>query len=148
VKRILALDYGQRRIGVALSDPLGLTAQPVGTWPCTGWDGIISKIKALIANKGVEKVIVGFPLTLKGEKGKMAKETERFIQRLRQNMHIPVTRWDERLTSVQAKRSLVHAGKAVRRKKENIDCIAAVLLLQNYLDFQLAGNDKRSEETG
>ena len=119
---------------MAISDALGLTAQPLQTWQNMLWGEVIVSILKLIDTRGVERVIVGLPLTMKGKTGKMARETERFVKRMRQNMSIPVELWDERLTSVQAKRNLVHASKAVRRNKSNIDCMAAVLLLQNYLD--------------
>jgi len=148
VNRILALDYGQRRIGVAISDPLGLTAQPLETWHYLNWDEVVRNILNLIFSKGVQRVIVGLPLTMKGETGKMARETERFVKKLHQNLSVPIELWDERLTSVQAKRTLLHSSRAVRRKRSNVDTLAAVLLLQNYLDRQEIKNKPAAEEKG
>ena len=84
----------------------------------------------------IEKIVVGLPLSLRGEKGRMAEEVERFARQLRKRSSVPVVLWDERFTSVQARRVLRQAGEKVGRKKGKVDCIASVLLLQNYLDFQ------------
>ena len=96
---------------------------------------------------GVQKVIVGLPLTMSGQYGKMAQETERFVKHLRLKIGMPVEMWDERLTSVQAKRVLKDSRKAVRRDKSNVDCLAAVLLLQSYLDRERNGSEAGAEET-
>lgn len=134
--RILALDYGRQRIGVAVSDPLGVTAQPLETWEGLNFEQIVDKLCLLIRKLGIEKIIVGLPLTLKGEKGKLARDIEQITMRLKQYIQTPVLLWDERLTSVQAERILQRANKKPSRQKKKVDAIAAILLLQNYLDFQ------------
>jgi putative Holliday junction resolvase len=142
VGRILSLDYGQRRIGVAVSDPLGVTAQPLDTWDGLEFNQIVEKIGLLITQLGIEKIIIGLPLTLKGEKGPSVKKVEQFAKRLKRSIAIPVILWDERLTSIQAKRILHQAEEKPSRRKGKVDLIASVLLLQNYLEFQ-----KRSVNT-
>ena len=146
--RILGLDYGRRRIGVAVSDPLGLTAQPLSTWVGLSWDEIVEKVGTLIEEMGVERVILGFPLTLKGERGHMAREVEKFGTQLNRQISIPVIFWDERLTSVQSKRIIQTMKEQPSRKKERVDLIAAVLLLQNYMDHLNLSSLSQQEEKG
>lgn len=136
MSRILGLDYGRRRIGVAVSDPLGLTAQPLETWKALRREEVMDKIYILVEQMGVERIVVGLPLTLRGERGHMAREVERFTAELRHRIRIPVTLWDERLTSVQAKRVLHQMEEKPYRNKERVDLIASVLLLQNYLEYR------------
>jgi putative Holliday junction resolvase len=136
VGRILSLDYGQRRIGVAVSDPLGVTAQPFDTWEGLEFGQVVEKIGSLVHQIGIEKIIIGLPLTLKGEKGQSVKRVEHFAMELRRSISIPVTLWDERFTSIQAKRILHQAEEKPSRRKRKVDLIASVLLLQNYLEFQ------------
>ncbi len=143
---ILALDYGRRRIGVAVSDALGLTAQPVGTWSNLKWENIVEKIRTWIQDKEVESVIVGFPLNLRGEKGHLAREVERFVNRLKQHISIPIILWDERYTSLQAERILRYMNEKPSQKKERVDLIASVLLLQNYLDYQKGASIRNQGE--
>jgi putative Holliday junction resolvase len=147
VGRILGVDYGRRRIGVSISDPLGLTAQPLDTWKGFNREKVLKEIRTLVEQLGVERVVVGFPLTLKGEEGTMAKEVKRFAAELECQIRVPVTLWDERLTSVEAQRILHRMGEKPSRKKEKIDLIAAVLLLENYLEYRkMASREHRGEE--
>jgi putative Holliday junction resolvase len=134
--RILGLDYGKRRIGVALSDPLGVTAQPFETWNVRDWKSIILKISTLIKQMNVEKVVVGLPLSLSGEKSSMTKEVERFATKLYNYIQIPVILIDERLTSVQSEHILRKMNIKYSKKKHKVDLLAAVLILQNYLNQQ------------
>lgn len=134
--RILGLDYGRRKIGVAISDSLGLTAQPLTGWRVSGWEEVVRRVCVLVEEEAVEEVVVGYPLTLKGERGRMAEEVERFAALLRSRIPVPVTLWDERLTSVQAERILHEMHEKPSRNKGRVDLIASVLLLQNYLDHQ------------
>ena len=133
---VLGLDYGRRRIGVAVSDDLGLTAQPAATWSNLKWEQVVENICNWIKERSVERVIVGLPLNLRGEKGHLALEVERFVAKLKRHVSVPVILWDERLTSVQSKRILHALHQKPSQKKERIDLIASVLLLQNYLDYQ------------
>ena len=145
--RILGVDYGRRRIGVSISDPLGLTAQPFDTWKGLNREEVLKKIHTLVEQLGVERVVVGFPLTLKGEEGTMAEEVKRFAAKLERRIRIPVTLWDERLTSVEAQRILHWMEEKPSRKKEKIDLIASALLLQNYLEYrEMASREHHGEE--
>jgi putative Holliday junction resolvase len=148
VGRILGLDYGRRRTGVAISDPLGVTAQPCTTWSGLCWNDVVEKVLTLIAEMEVERVVVGLPLGLSGKRGRMAREVERFTEHLKQRIGIPVTLWDERLTSTQARRVIHEIEEKPSRSKEKVDLIASVLLLQNYLDHQKGAMLNRREEKG
>jgi putative Holliday junction resolvase len=131
---------------VAISDLLGLTAQPLDTWVGLGREGLLEQIDQLIREFDVCRVVVGHPLTLRGEEGRMAQEVNRFVKILRKKLDIPVVLWDERLTSVQAERILHDAGEKPSSKKERIDQLASVLLLQNYLDYQNQTSSKVNGE--
>ena len=144
--RIVGLDYGRARIGIAVSDPLGLTAQPLETWRGSDWDDVVEKIQVLINQMEVEAVVIGYPLTLKGERGRMAQEVEQFAAHLNDRIYVPIILWDERFTSVQAKRIIHEMEEKPSRKKEKVDLITSVLLLQNYLDHQRGTMEKKLEE--
>lgn len=136
IGRILALDYGKRRIGVAISDALGITAQPLETWVGADIKKVICNIQQLIEDQGVVEVLVGMPLNLKGEQGEIAEKVLEFTQSLRNNLDVEINLWDERLTSKLAERTMQQMGMKPSRKKEKIDQLASVILLQNYLDFK------------
>jgi putative transcription antitermination factor YqgF len=99
--KILCLDYGRRRIGVSMSDPLKLTAQPVDTWVDLSEKDMVFKIQIIVKNEGVERIVVGYPLTLRGQKGSSARKVERFIGMLSGAVPVPVVPWDERLSSAR-----------------------------------------------
>jgi len=132
VDRILALDYGDRRIGIAVSDPLGITAQELETVKVVK-DLHFLRIKEIIEEKQVKKILIGLPLNMNGSKGQRVVKTEKFAEKLKKYAGIPILMWDERLTSVEAKRSLIFLGQKTGKKKEKIDRLSAVLLLQSYL---------------
>jgi putative Holliday junction resolvase len=134
VGRILGLDYGRRRVGVAVSDPLGITAQPLTTWTGLGETELFRKIVSLIPEMDIQAVVVGDPLTTKGERGIMSERVGRFVRRLSQIISVPVHLQDERLTSVEAQRVLRDSGEKPSRNKEAVDRVSAVLILQTYLD--------------
>lgn len=135
----IALDLGSRRIGVAISDPAGIIAQPHTTLD-SGAKGAfpLSELRRLIAERNVGGIVVGLPRRLDGSHGPAAQAAETLAQQLRDELDLPVELWDERLTSVQAERLLVDAG--VRRKKRRgaTDRIAAALILQGFLDHRAA----------
>jgi len=135
VKRILALDYGRRRVGLACSDPLGFTAQPYGVLNGRNMDLLIKEICTLIAEMQIEKVVVGYPLNLNGQIGPSANRVSRFADRLSSIADVSVELWDERLTSVQAHKIIHQMGKKPSQNKEKIDTLSAVLILQNYIDY-------------
>ena len=146
--RVLAVDWGERRVGLALSDPLGITAQGLPTEEVSGSESALETIAATVAHHGVVRVVIGLPLRLDGSAGPEAQRVRAFADRLAGRAGIPVETWDERLTSVQAERSLRESGaKAGRRggggrrrtrpdadRKARVDARAAVLLLQSWLD--------------
>jgi putative Holliday junction resolvase len=146
VGRILGLDYGRRRIGVAVSDPLGLIAQPITTWVGLSWGEVGEKVCSLMEAMEVDRVILGLPLTLRGEKGHMAREVEKFSIQLKRQISIPVILWDERLTSVQSQRVIHSMDGKPSRKKASVDLVAAVLLLQSYLDHIKISSERDQEE--
>ena len=132
--RILGLDVGRRRIGLAISDGLGLTAQPLSLLKRKSISQDLSKLKKIIAARGIKKIVVGLPLNMDGSTGKMAIEVLHFVKLLKDNLSPPVITWDERLTSLQAKTLLLEADLSRRKRKEVIDKLSAQLILQGYLD--------------
>ena len=132
--RVLGLDVGERRIGVALSDALGLTAQRLMLLERTNIAEDVAAVKTLVAAHGVERIIVGLPLTLKGERGIQAQKVSAFAERLHRHVAVPVELLDERLTTLQGERALREVGTSARRRKQTIDQVAAQLILQHYLD--------------
>lgn len=138
--RTLGIDFGEVRIGLALSDPLGLTAQPLATLDSVGPRKSRNRIAELVAAHEVGRVVVGFPLLLSGEEGDRAIATREWAERLERRLQrVPVTLWDERLTSVQAERTMIAGDVRRGKRRERVDALAAVLILQSYLDAQGAG---------
>ncbi|MCX7623512.1 MAG: Holliday junction resolvase RuvX [Thermomicrobium sp.] len=148
--RALGLDIGERRIGVAVSDELGLVASPVATVDL-GREGL-ERVVELIDRYAPSVVVVGLPVTLRGREGPQAAETRRFVDRLRPHVRCPIVFWDERLTSTAAERLLTESGVQRKRRREKIDAVAAALMLQSYLDAQRAsvgrGRRKGSRDEG
>ena len=134
--RILALDFGERRIGVALSDPLGMLASPLTTieraTPDT--DSAIGAVLSLVEEHEAAEILVGIPYLMSGRIGAQARITLDFAQALAERTHIPVTHADERLSSVQADRMLAQSGASAARDKGRTDSAAAAVILQAYLD--------------
>ncbi|HYV85679.1 MAG TPA: Holliday junction resolvase RuvX [Patescibacteria group bacterium] len=134
----MALDYGDRRIGVALSDPLGLTAQPLLTLERRSRADDFERLARLAREHEVERLVVGLPLGMDGSRGERVRLTELFMERVRRVTGLPVEPWDERLTTVQAERSLIESDLSRRRRRGVIDQAAAVILLQSWLDARRA----------
>jgi len=130
--KVLALDYGSARTGVAVSDATGTLARPVGVVEKAASDAGLRRLAELVAEEGAERVVVGLPLTLRGEQGAQAQETEQFVAALRQRIAVPVERFDERFTT-----SLAAKGPSARAPE---DARAAAHLLESYLAY-LAGTD-------
>ena len=137
--RTMALDYGDRRIGIALSDELGLAARPLMTLSRTTWPEDFDRLRALIREHDVRRIVVGLPLDMDGGRGGRARLTEAFIEKVRGATGLPVIPWDERLTTVQAERILISSDVSRARRRKVIDQVAAVILLQAWLDAQRAG---------
>ena len=133
--RVLGIDYGRRRIGLALSDEEGILASPFPTY-VRGRSEVrdIAALTSLIDKHGVTAVVVGLPLNMDGSRGEMAREVEEFADRIRQETALPVHLFDERFTSSEAERVLLEANLPRRRRKELRDSLSAVLILQGHLD--------------
>jgi len=134
--RILAIDYGKKRFGLAISDPLGLTAQGLPTLVSQGRKCDLEKIKEIVGSKGVEKIVVGLPRKMDGTIGQAAKEVLTFVEELRRHLGLPVITWDERLTTKRAEREMISADLSRAKRKSRQDKIAAQFILQNFLDAQ------------
>ncbi len=134
MKRLLGIDFGTRRIGIAVSDPLRVIAR--GLTVVRNSPRAVMEIARLTEEYDVEKIVVGLPLTLKGEKGQKAKEVEAFAEELRKVLRVDVVFWDERFSSHAAHETLRTMGvrKKARRSKERIDEMASAIILQGYLD--------------
>jgi len=136
--RVLALDLGARRIGVALSDPGGVIAQPHGVIERRGLRETLEHVAALVAAHGVARVVVGEPLTLAGHAGRQAAAAARFVRALQARVPVPVERVDERLSTAAAERALLAGGASRARRRATRDAVAAALILQTYLDRRRA----------
>ena len=134
MQRLLGLDIGERRIGVALSDPLGITAQRLTVIERQGLAHDLSAIAELVTTHQVEAVIVGLPLTMRGETGEQAKLVQALAEQLASRIPCPIRFIDERLTTVQSERALLETDTSRKRRKGLIDQLAAQLILQSYLD--------------
>jgi putative Holliday junction resolvase len=133
--RILALDVGERRTGVALSDSLGWLATPLTVLKSRSREAELAAIVELVQSRQVEQVVVGYPRSLDGSVGPQAKRVDQYVAQLRTHLpEVPVILWDERLSTAQAERLIHEAGKRVQR--ERIDAAAAAVILQDYLDAQ------------
>jgi putative Holliday junction resolvase len=132
--RVLGLDVGERRVGVAISDALGLTAQPLAVLERLGTERDAEAIRAVVERHQVEEVVVGLPLTMRGEQGIQAKKVLAFAQLLRGHLSVPVQFVDERLTTVQSERTLREMETPRRKRRQIIDRVAAQLILQHFLD--------------
>jgi len=132
--RVLALDFGKRRIGLALSDELGITAQGIETLERSRIREDIARLAQLIVEKDVSLILMGNPLHMSGREGRQAEYTRDFAERLASATGVPVQFWDERLTSVQAERVLRESGIGIRKRAAAVDQVAAVILLESYLD--------------
>lgn len=145
VRRLLALDVGDRRIGIAVSDELGLTAQGVTTLHRKSWAADLAEISRLVEAWNAEAVVVGLPLTLEGTVGPRTQAVQAFIKRLESAVGAPILTWDERFSTVAAERVLLEADLSRARRKQVIDKTAAVVILQHYLDArQTRESDGRS----
>lgn len=134
MNRILCLDMGERRIGVAVSDPLGITAQGAGIFMSRSETEDIQAILKLASEKSASLIIVGYPINMDGTKGAKAASIEDFFEKLKSEAPCECVLWDERLTTKQADRILDEAGYNWKKKKDVIDEMAAQLILQSYLD--------------
>lgn len=132
--RILALDPGTKRIGVAISDELKLIAQPVEFIPAEPFAAFLQRLRTLLQQKEVDLILVGMPRNMDGSYGPAALKVEAFVAALRNALTVPIKTWDERLTSAQANRLMIQGNVRREKRKIKVDQMAAAILLQSYLD--------------
>lgn len=134
--RVMGLDIGEKRIGVALSDPLGIMAGALTVIERTTDDAALKQIINLVRENEVELIVVGMPRSLDGSLGKQAQAVQSFIDLLKQYTQLPVVAWDERLSTVAAERTMLDVGMKRDKRKKRRDSLAAAFILQGYLDRQ------------
>lgn len=134
MKRVLGVDFGRARIGVAVSDELGMLAHPVETIPSQHLEAAAKRVAAIAREKDVERVVLGMPRHMNGEMGAAAEEVNAFADKLRPLLQCELLLWDERLTTTAANRALRDAGQKTRHTRGVVDQVAAQMILQGYLD--------------
>lgn len=139
MERILGIDYGARRVGLAMSDELGITAQGLETFDTKTGD-LLTHIDGLLSKFEISKIVLGSPVSMSGRPNTTSRDVERLATRIRKRFGVPVVLWDERLTSAEARRTL----KGARADKKSVDRIAAVLILQSYLDSRSTEREDKS----
>jgi putative Holliday junction resolvase len=137
--RILGLDVGSKRIGLAVSDPLGITAQGLETIRRQNKRLDFGQLERVIRQYEVAEIVVGLPLRMSGAEGTQAEKMQLFAEELRKRFQLPVHLWDERLTSVQANRLLRETEMSIKRRGQVVDQMAAVLILQSWMDTRASG---------
>jgi putative Holliday junction resolvase len=134
--RILALDVGEKRIGLAVSDPLGITAQGLGVLTRKDPEADLAGLLNVARQWGVQEIVLGLPRHMDGRPGKAVPEILELARRLQEALGVKVATWDERLTSAEAERVLIQADVSRRRRRQVVDKMAAVLILQGYLEHR------------
>jgi putative Holliday junction resolvase len=132
--RILGIDHGSKRVGLALSDETGTIAQPLQFLPAEPAAQLLHGLKECVAARKVEEIVVGIPRNMNGTYGPAAEKARAFVAALQEVVTVPIRTWDERLTTVQAQRALIETGMRREKRKERVDQTAAAILLQSYLD--------------
>lgn len=134
--RILAIDFGARNMGLAVTDELGMTAQGLPTYHRVNKKADFDHLRRIIKQYGVAEIVMGLPLRMSGEEGIQAEKVQLFAETLRAKFKLPLHLFDERLTSVEANRLLRETEMSIRRRAEVVDRLAAVLILQSFLEFR------------
>ena len=134
IMRILGLDYGEKRIGVAVCDEFGMTARGVATIARKYWKKDIEQIAGLIREYNVEKIVIGFPKMLDGTEGIQCEKVSKFAKILESKFSLPVIKWDESLSTKDAEEILIEANMSRKKRKKVVDKLAASIILQGYLD--------------
>lgn len=142
-RRILGVDFGRARIGVAVSDELGMLAHPVETIPASR--EAANRIAEIVREKNAERVVIGLPRHMNGTAGESAAEALAFAEKLRPLLSCDVVTWDERLTTVAANRALRDGGQKTRNSRDFVDQVAAQMILQGYLDGMQSARDREME---
>src|SRR5258708_26606494 len=131
--RILAIDYGARRMGLAVSDPLGITAQGIETLERKNKRADFGRLERTIREYHVREIVLGYPLRMSGAEGTQSQKVAEFAEELRQRFQLPVPLWDQRLTSAEANRLLRENEVSLKRRTQAVDRMAAVLILQSFM---------------
>jgi len=134
--KILGLDLGSKTLGIALSDALGITAQGIETFvfPENNYQAAINRVKELLQKEKINKVVLGYPKNMNGTIGERGKISENFAKKLTNSTNIEVILWDERMTTMEAEKILINANMSRQKRKQIIDKMAAVVILQSYLN--------------
>ena len=133
---LLGIDHGQVRIGLAVSDPLGLTAQPVGVFPAADPATLFARMEELVRERDIHKAVLGLPLNMDGSEGPAAQAARAFASLITERLALEVVFWDERLTTVRAERAMLSGDLSRKKRSQRRDTIAAQLILQAWLDAQ------------
>jgi putative holliday junction resolvase len=144
--RVLGLDVGARRIGIAISDPLGVTAQGLETLHRKNKKFDLHYFHKLIRQYDVKEIVVGLPLRMSGVEGIQAEKIQAFAEDLRKHFKLPVHLWDERLTSAEANRLLRQTDLSIEKRGQAVDRMAAVLILQAWMESRMAGQMRHPED--
>lgn len=132
----MGIDYGTKRMGIALSDELKMIAQPYEFILAKPIESFLDRLGAIIREKEVERIVIGMPLNMNGSHGFAADKVDVLIEKLKETFETPITTWDERLSSVEANRILIQGNVSRKKRKEKVDKTAAAIILQSYLDSQ------------
>ena len=132
--RVLAIDHGTKRMGIAVSDELGILAHPLKFIPAEPFDKFLAQLKEILGDREIEQILVRMPRNMDGSYGPQALKVQDFVAVLKRSVLQPIKTWDERLTTVQAAVALRASGKKAKQQKEKVDAAAAAVLLQGYLD--------------
>ncbi len=148
MKRVLALDLGEVRVGVAVSDPLGITSQGLETISVKSKRQLMGEIAAVVREQSAGEIVLGWPVNMDGTAGPGAREAEKFAEELRRKFKIPVILRDERLSTAQAEKMMLEGNLSRAKRRKRIDRVAAQLILQNYLASIRTGKEtSRPDET-
>lgn len=131
---ILALDYGTKRVGAAVSDPTEILASPLPFLPAYPWEEFLSALRKIVQERKIEMILIGIPRNMDGSYGPSAQAAKKFAERLENALDVKIQTIDERLSTVQASRMLREAGLDARKQKDKIDSASARIMLQQYLD--------------
>ncbi len=131
---MLAIDHGTKRMGIAVSDELGILAQPLEFIPADPFHEFLARLKEILGDREIDQILVGMPRNMDGSYGPQALKVQDFVAVLKKSVLQPIKTWDERLTTVQAAGALRASGKKAKQQKGKVDAAAAAVLLQGYLD--------------
>lgn len=143
--RVMGIDFGTRRVGISISDPGGIVAGNPSVIHVGSEKQAITEIKELAASEAVAEIVVGLPLSLNGSKGPQADKAASFASKLSSACGVKVTLWDERFSTVEAERLLLGLSKRIRKQKEKRDLMAAVLILQSFLDRRAYASEENGQ---